>query len=99
VRFARATVPRDYPAEAFDLVTCCEVGYYWSDDDLAEVRERIAASLVPGGDLLLVHWLPKVDDYVRDGDAVHAEFLADERFVTVTAHRAERYRLEVLRRR
>jgi SAM-dependent methyltransferase len=99
VRFARAAVPHDFPAATFDLIACCEVGYYWSDADLAATRDRIAGALRPGGDLLLVHWLPKVDDYVRDGDAVHAAFLDDTRFAPVSAHRAERYRLDLLVRR
>jgi SAM-dependent methyltransferase len=98
VTFARAAFPHDDPARRFDLIACCEVAYYWSDADFALARDRIAADLAPGGDLLLVHWLPKVDDYVRDGDAVHAAFLADDRFASVHAYRAERYRLDLLRR-
>jgi SAM-dependent methyltransferase len=97
VTFRQAAFPHGAPAEMFDLVTCCEVGYYWSDADLERARDRIAAALVPGGDLLLVHFLPHVDDYVREGDAVHAAFLADERFERRAHHRAERYRLDLLR--
>ena len=99
VTFRFGAFPHDSPAGSFDLITCCEVGYYWSDADLAGARNRIADSLRPGGDLLLVHFLPHVDDYVREGDAVHAEFLADDRFVRVTEHRAAQYRLDLLRRR
>ena len=33
---------------------------------------------------------------VRDGDAVHATFLADPRFVPLRQLRAERYRIDVL---
>jgi len=98
VTFARASIPDGFPAGRFDLVVVSEVAYYWSDADLDRARERIASSLEPGGDLLLVHFLPKVDDYVRDGDAVHEFFLADERFERVHCHRAERYRLDLLRR-
>ena len=98
VRFERAGVPGEFPAGRFDLVVLSEVAYYWSDADLALARERIARSLEPAGDVLLVHFLPKVEDYVRDGDAVHASFLADERFEHVHGHRAERYRLDLLRR-
>ncbi len=98
VSFARAAFPAEAPSGPFDLITCCEVGYYWSDADLAAARDRIAAELVPGGDLLLVHFLPRVADYVRDGDAVHAAFLADARFARVTHERAERYRIDRLRR-
>ena len=99
VEFRSGAFPHDAPAGAFDLITCCEVGYYWSDADLAKARNRMAGSLQPGADLLLVHFLPHVDDYVREGDAVHAEFLADDRFLRVTDHRAAQYRLDLLRRR
>jgi SAM-dependent methyltransferase len=98
VWLARMEFPRESPRDQFDLITCSEVAYYWSDEDLAAARDRIAELLIPGGDLLLVHWLPRVEDYLRDGDAVHAFFLADERFIRVAQHRAERYRLDLLRR-
>jgi SAM-dependent methyltransferase len=98
VRLAQMEFPRDAPAGPFDLITCCEVAYYWSDDDLAAARDRIADALVSGGDLLLVHWLPHVDDYVREGDAVHAFFLSDARFTRIAHHRADKYRLDLLRR-
>jgi SAM-dependent methyltransferase len=99
IDFRNAAFPHDAPDGTFDLVTCCEVGYYWSDADLGRARDRIAEALAPGGDLLLVHFLPHVDDYVREGDAVHAEFLADERFECVAHARAERYRLDLVRLR
>jgi SAM-dependent methyltransferase len=98
VTFAHASIPDGFPAGRFDLVVVSEVAYYWSDADLDRARERIASSLEPGGDLLLVHFLPKVDDYVRDGDAVHRAFIADDQFERVHGHRAERYRLDLLRR-
>jgi len=96
VRFAQRTLPAAYPSGRFDLVTLCEVGYYWSDADLALARSRIAASLAPGGRLLLVHFLPKVEEYVRDGDAVHDAFLGDARFSRTAGSRAERYRIDLL---
>jgi SAM-dependent methyltransferase len=96
VRIVRATFPHQSPPSTFDLITCCEVGYYWSDADLALARDRIAASLAPDGELLLVHFLPHVDDYVREGDEVHAAFLADARFEPIGHYRAERYRLDLI---
>lgn len=96
VRFARMTIPEEFPAGPFDFVLLSEVGYYWSDEDLASACDRIAAA-ASGGTLELVHFLPKVDEYVRDGDAVHEAFANDERFVTVRSSRAERYRIDVLR--
>jgi predicted TPR repeat methyltransferase len=96
VRFRRMTFPRDAPAEPFDLIVVSEVAYYWSDGDLQSAIDVIAGA-APGGTVELVHFLPKVDDYVRDGDAVHAAFLADPRFEPLRQLRAERYRIDVLR--
>ncbi|MBD5656517.1 MAG: methyltransferase domain-containing protein [Candidatus Eremiobacteraeota bacterium] len=96
VRFARMTFPHDAPAGTFDLVLLSEVAYYWSDDDLRKARDTIAAC-ARGGTLELVHFLPKVADYVRDGDAVHEAFIADRRFSLLDGVRAEKYRIDVLR--
>ncbi len=98
VRFARLTVPRDFPDATFDLVTLCEVGYYFDDGDAHRTLERIASALRPDGTLLLVHFLPKVDDYLRDGDGVHGAYVADARFELREHHRSERYRIDVLTR-
>ena len=96
ITFARATVPRDVPAGTFDLVVISEVGYYWSDVDLARVRDLVVRSGA-GTTVLLVHYLPRVDAYLRDGDAVHGAFLDDGRFESVRSQRAERYRIDLLR--
>ena len=97
VRFAQMTVPAEFPPGPFDLIVCAEVGYYWSDADLARARDHIAHGLATQGELLLVHWLPVVEEYLRPGDAVHEAFLDDGRFVPVTSLRADRYRLDLLR--
>ena len=96
VRFERASIPHAFPAGPFDLIVVSEVAYYWSDADLALAIDRIAAA-GRDGIVELVHFLPAVDEYVRDGDAVHAAFLADPRFAREHAERAERYRIDVLR--
>jgi SAM-dependent methyltransferase len=95
VEFELMTVPGDFPERRFDLIVLSEVAYYWSDADLALAMDRIAGA-APGGTLELVHFLPQVDDYVRDGDAVHEAFLADSRFVRQRHVRAENYRIDVL---
>jgi len=96
VRFELMVFPREGPAGRFDLIVVSEVAYYWSDDDLAAAIDFVAQAAA-GGTVELVHFLPRVDDYVRDGDAVHAAFLADPRFVPLRRTRAEKYRIDVLR--
>ncbi len=95
VTFAHMVLPHDFPDGTFDLIVLSEVGYYWSDDDLALARDRFVRA-APGGTIELVHFLPDVSDYVRPGDAVHEIFLADDRFECVRSHRDESYRIEVL---
>jgi SAM-dependent methyltransferase len=95
VRFARMSVPREFPSESFDLVMVSEVGYYWSSEDLACAIDRIA-SAATGGTVVLVHYTPFVDEYPQTGDAVHAAFLSDARFEAGYSKRAERYRIDVL---
>jgi predicted TPR repeat methyltransferase len=97
VRVERCAFPTEAPDERFDTIVLSEVAYYWSDADLALARDRIAAALETDGTLVLVHFLPKVPDYVRDGDAVHEAFLSDARFRRTGGFRAERYRIDSFR--
>lgn len=95
VRFACMDFPRAQPVDRFDLVVISEVAYYWSDEDLNAAIDFVAGA-ASGGTLELVHFLPKVDDYVRDGDAVHTAFIGDARFRRLHGQRAERYRIDIL---
>ena len=95
VSFAKMAVPGSFPDEHFDLIVVSEVGYYLSDLDLALLKDRICASSI-GGTVELVHFLPKVPEYPRDGDSVHESFRADARFTSLFAERAERYRIDVM---
>ena len=98
VTLERLVLPAEFPAGPFDLVLVSEVGYYFSEPDLARFRARCADALAPGGDLVLVHWTAPVHDYPLTGDAVHEAFLADPAFQPVRGSRAPEYRLDVLRR-
>ncbi|MBA2504110.1 MAG: methyltransferase domain-containing protein [Pyrinomonadaceae bacterium] len=75
VNFRRMEVPREYPAESFDLTLLSEVGYYFSISDLHLTRGLIIEHLASGGHLLLVHWTSFVHDYPLTGDEVHDAFL------------------------
>lgn len=100
VRFERMPVPDAFPSGFFDLVTTCEVAYYWSRADLAKCASLIEAALVPGGAWLLVHWTPEVADYPLGGDEVHDFVLersgeAGASIRHVTGLRHEHYRLDL----
>ncbi|HEY4439744.1 MAG TPA: SAM-dependent methyltransferase, partial [Candidatus Elarobacter sp.] len=99
VSFAECDLSAAFPPGRFDLITVCELGFYFGPHDLTRLRERIAAALEPGGDLLLVHWTPLVEGHAQTADDVHEAFLADPRFTPGSAQRAPTYRLDVLRRR
>ena len=98
VRFVRMAVPDEFPDQIFDLMVVSEVAYYWSTEDLARAKDRIAAHQTTGGHLLLVHWLPIVDYHVQTGDAVHEAWLKDPRWRLVHGDRRELYRIDLLER-
>ena len=75
VRFQIMNFPQQFPDELFDLILVSEVGYYWSREDLKIAQQRILQLLEIGGQLLLVHWLPRSPDYPLTGDEVHESFL------------------------
>ncbi|NKE48006.1 methyltransferase domain-containing protein [Roseomonas frigidaquae] len=100
VSLRQAVLPADWPEATFDLMLFSEVLYYLDQDDLARLALRVAESLAPEADILLVHWTGETD-YPLTGDA------AAEAFCTALSHRADvtwrsradRYRLDLLRAR
>lgn len=98
VRFAACDLASEFPPGPFELVTFCEVGFYFGPRDLARIRDEIATALLPGGDVVLVHWTPLVEGHAQTADDVHESFLGDRRFAARAAARAETYRLDVLAR-
>jgi len=101
VVFRRMTLPHEYPTGQFDLTLLSEVGYYLSRDDLRTAIPRICEGLVGGGQLLLVHWTPLIDDAPLTGDEVHEEFLHHNGGLLdhLRGERAETYRLDLFARR
>ena len=103
VNVAQLSIPADFPPGPFDLILLSEVGYYLSVADLALARTRMVATLLTGGDLVLVHWTPPVPDYPLTGDQVHEAFLAvagpGQPLTHLHHQRAETYRLDVFRKK
>ncbi|HEV2541247.1 MAG TPA: SAM-dependent methyltransferase [Methylobacterium sp.] len=99
VGFLRGAVPEVWPEGRFDLIVFGEMLYFLSPADLARLVARVEASLEPGGECVLVHWLGETD-YPLSGDAAAEGFIAGAaRFCRVLPGlRTEAYRLDVLRR-
>jgi SAM-dependent methyltransferase len=99
VRFAVCDLLTNFPAGRFDLVTFCELGFYFGPNDRRQIRDAIAGALHPDGDLVLVHWTPLVEGHAATADAVHDDFLHDARFTHRSGSRAQTFRLDVCSRR
>ncbi len=89
-------VPDAWPAGTFDLVVLSEIAYYFDDVDLERLMDRVAASLEPDGDLVLVHWRGETD-YPQTGDHVHDRWLDRPGYQRVHGVVEEEFRLDVLR--
>ncbi len=96
VEFEILAVPGEYPEGSFDLTIVSEVGYYLSFKDLEQLALLIRQHTVPEGQLLLVHWLPVVEDYPLTGDQVHDYFLSLTDWNCISRFRTPKYRIELL---
>ncbi|MBR0656242.1 class I SAM-dependent DNA methyltransferase [Plastoroseomonas arctica] len=101
VSVRRGRIPEDWPTDAtFDLIILSEVLYYFSPADIEIIAARVLASLAPGGDVVLVHWLPVCNPpYSQTGDAAVEGFLAaaGAALQPISARREELYRMDVVR--
>ena len=101
VRIERMRIPDTFPVDQFDLILVSEVGYYWSWEDLAKAQQRMVDTLLPGGHLLLVHWILPTN-YPLTGDNVHEAFHDLAQTYSSLSHcyhqRTDRYRLDVWQR-
>jgi predicted TPR repeat methyltransferase len=98
VRFEQGAVPAHWPEGRFDLIVLSEVVYYLDRADVAALAARVHNAIVPGGDILLVHWLGETH-YPLSGDEAVALFTASTGSWThpLSATRHAAYRLDLLR--
>ncbi len=61
----------EWPDDVFDLVVVSEMLYYLEADDAADFMRRAADHLSPRGEIVLVHWRPRVPEYPLTGDEAH----------------------------
>lgn len=99
VSFARCRLPRETPEGRFDLVILSEVVYYWNRTDLARMADYLRGAVVPGGEILLVHWTGDTDYPLSGDEAVDGlGALLGEEVEPVCEERRDAYRLDRWRR-
>ncbi len=69
-------LPDQMPAGRFDLIVFSELGYYFSEPQLEQIGASLYERLLPGGELMAVHWLGNSPDHVLHGNDV-ARILGD----------------------
>lgn len=52
----RATLPRDWPRGAHDLILLSEILYYLEELEIDQVAQLVARDAAPGCECVLVHW-------------------------------------------
>ncbi|MDT0301881.1 class I SAM-dependent methyltransferase [Streptomonospora wellingtoniae] len=95
VRVRRGSVPWEWPEASFDLVVLSELLYYFGDADLRRLLDRAAGSLLPGGDLVAVHWRHPAPDHARSGDDAHRALAAHGGIAPTASHVEADFLLDV----
>ena len=97
ITFQCLRFPEELPDAKFDLIMVSEVAYYLSPADWETAMDSLYTRLLPGGNIVLVHWLPEVHDYPQTGDEVHESFAGNMqgKMTNVFNSRAENYRIDV----
>lgn len=62
----------DWPDESFDLVVVSELLYYLETEQAERFVRSAVAHLDDDGEMMLVHWRPRVREYPLTGDEAHA---------------------------
>lgn len=93
-----AAIPRRWPSARFDLIVVSEVAYYLDDDDLTSLVLRIGDALVPGADLVAVHWVGETN-YPQTAAGTHEALACVEGVRLVAHHEDDGFLLDVWQRR
>lgn len=94
----RLQVPEEWPQVpscGFDLLIVSELAYYLSDSRLAMFNDRCTKSLMPGGHLLMCHWLHKAPDLLQSAESVHALIRADSTLKNLVGYRESDFILDI----
>ena len=91
-------IPAAVPRLPFDLVVASEILYYLSDEDLAATLSLLHHYMVPGAELVAVHWRPPGPERPRNAEQAHAALANAPWLTSVRRDRTDDYLLEVFRR-
>jgi hypothetical protein len=96
---AEAALPVAVPGHPVDLAVFSEVLYYLDDAALQATVDRAVAAVVPGGDVVVVHWGGWPAEAPRDAVATHRVLQARPELDVLVEHVDEEFLLHVLMRR
>jgi SAM-dependent methyltransferase len=68
VKVTVGALPDQLPRGPFDLIVFSELGYYFSEGALRLLGASLYERLLPGGELMAVHWLGHSADHVLHGN-------------------------------
>jgi 2-polyprenyl-3-methyl-5-hydroxy-6-metoxy-1,4-benzoquinol methylase len=98
VAFANLTIPDQWPGgQKFDLIVISEMLYFLTATDITRLATRVAASLLPGGMVLLVNYTEQIDEPCS-GDQAAEIFIAATRsqLSPTLQQRHEKFRIDRL---
>ena len=98
IRFEPMFVPGQWPDGVFDLIVLSEVIDYLGEADVVALARKVTASLLPGGDAVLVHWVGKKGGRRGEHEASDRFIAAAEQLTVLRQDRNADYRLDILRR-
>jgi 2-polyprenyl-3-methyl-5-hydroxy-6-metoxy-1,4-benzoquinol methylase len=99
VHIKQGAIPKDIPAEEFDLMVFSEIGYYFDESHLASLVDQLIEHTSPGGTFLAAHWLGSSADHLLSGDRVHEIILECEELAHDYSERHAEFRLDRWERR
>jgi 2-polyprenyl-3-methyl-5-hydroxy-6-metoxy-1,4-benzoquinol methylase len=99
IRFELRAIPGEWPEGRYDLIMLSEVLCFFDRTDLARIVSLVEASLLPGGDVVIVNWLGATN-FPLTGEEASEGFIAGAAPFAHVVHqeRTEKYRLDVLTR-
>ena len=96
VQLSCASLSDAIPQSEFDLIVFSEIGYYFTETQLAAVAARLVGQMSSRAEstFLAVHWLGSSADHLLDGDRVHEILMTLPQLILVHSERHAGFRLD-----